>query len=93
MTFYAKDPDSTVDYSFDWAAWLTSGETITAASWTIAPSDGGAPSLGSQTDAGTVQGIYVSGGQVGNRYRLTCHIETDAGRTGERSLSLRIMEQ
>lgn len=93
MTFYAKDPDSTVDYSFDWAAWLTSGEAITAASWTVAPLDSGAPNLGSQISAGTVQGIYVSGGVVGNRYRLTCHIETDAGRTDDRSLSLRIMER
>lgn len=93
MTLYAKDPDSTVDYSFDWAAWLAGGETITSTSWTVAPSDAGAPSLGAQTDAGPVQGIYVSGGQNGGRYRLTCHIETDAGRTGDRSLSLRIMEQ
>ncbi|NVJ71383.1 MAG: hypothetical protein HWE08_13560 [Alphaproteobacteria bacterium] len=93
MTLYAKDPDSTVDYSFDWAAWLTADETITATSWTISPSDSGAPNLGAQTAAGTVQGIFLSGGVAGNRYRLTCHIETDAGRTGERSLTLRIMER
>lgn len=93
MTLYGKDPASTVDYSLDWSAWLASGESITGTSWFLTPSDTGAPTLGAQIEADALQGIYVSGGTPGCRYRLTCHIETDAGRTGERSLTLRIMEQ
>lgn len=93
MSVYAKDPDATVDYSFDWSAWLTGDETITSASWLVFPASTDAPSLGMQVDVGPVQGIFTSGGKAGNRYKLTCHIETDAGRTGERSLTLRVMEQ
>lgn len=93
MSLYIKDPGSTVDYSFDWAAWLTGGESIAATSWSVEPAGAGAPQLGTEVASGTVRGVYLSAGQAGGRYRLTCQIETDAGRTGERSLALRIMEQ
>lgn len=93
MTIYPKDPASAVDFSVDWAEWLTAGEAITSAVWSIAPQGAGAPTLGQTTDGGAVQGVFVSGGTLGHRYRLTCHIETDAGREADRSLNLRIMEQ
>lgn len=92
MTVFAKDPSSSVDYSFDWAGWLTSGEQITSAVWTIDPPSGTAPSLGTPIEAGSTRGIYVSGGVAGHRYRLSCRVETDAGRVAERSLTLRVME-
>lgn len=92
MAVHAKDPSTTVDYSFDWAAWLTGGE-ITDTSWAIEPQGAGAPGLGTVVEAGSVRGVHVSGGVRGQRYRLTCTIETDAGRIGERSLSLYVMER
>lgn len=92
MTVYAKDPASVVDYSFDWSGWLTPGETISEDTWSIDPASGGAPTLGSEIGAGNTRGIYVSGGIPGHRYRLSCLITTDAGRTAERSVTLRVME-
>jgi len=92
MTLYAKDPASHVDYSFDWSSWLTSSETISTAAWALDPASSGAPVLGSEIGSGSVRGIYVSGGTSGHRYRLSCQITTDAGRTAERSVTLRIME-
>ncbi len=93
MAVHAKDPSATVDYSFDWAAWLTGSEQITSATWAVEPAGSDAPTLGAVVEAGTVRGVHVSGGVRGARYRLTCTIETDAGRTGERSLSLYVMER
>lgn len=92
MTVFAKDPASTVDYSFDWSGWLTSGEVINTAVWSVDPASNDAPVLGTEIAAGSVRGIYVSGGVAGHRYRLACKIETDAGRVAERSLTLRVME-
>lgn len=92
MTVYAKDPDSDIDYSFDWSSWLVPGETITNTEWAVTPNSG-APSLHSPVEADSRRGIQVAGGTAGSRYRLACRIETDSGRTGERSLSLRIMER
>lgn len=93
MIIFPKDPSSNVDFSIDWGEWLTAGEAITATSWAIEPSTGSAPVLGVETSSGTVRGIYVSGGQAGHRFKLTCHIQTDANRSADRSLTLRLMEQ
>ncbi|MBL4837124.1 MAG: hypothetical protein JKY34_06055 [Kordiimonadaceae bacterium] len=92
MTVFAKDPASTVDYSFDRAGWLTLSEGITSAVWSVDPPSGAAPTLGTEITVGTTRGIYVSGGVAGHRYRLSCKIETDAGRAAERSLIIRVME-
>lgn len=93
MTLYPKDPNATVDFSIDWSAWLTADEAITSAVWQSKPDGAGALTLGNTIDGAAVQGIYVSGGLTGNRYRLTCHIETDAGRQADRSITVRVMEQ
>jgi hypothetical protein len=93
MSVFAKDPQSEVDFSLDWTDWITSGEVITSALWSIDPSDVSAPTLGASQSSGSVQSVYVSGGVPGSRYRLSCQIQTDAGRTADRSLTLRIMEQ
>jgi len=92
MTVFAKDPAATLDYSFDWSAWLAPGETITTDSWAVEPAGVGAPMLGVETVTGATRAVLVSGGTAGHRYRLSCHIETDAGRTAERSATLRVME-
>lgn len=93
MTIFPKDPASEVDFSIDWGAWLSGAEIITSANWTLFPDGPTSPVLGAAISSGSVQGIYVSGGEAGSRFRLTCHVTTDAGRSADRSLVLRIMEQ
>ena len=92
MTVFAKDPSSTLDYSFDWTNWLAPGEAILSGSWTIAPSDAGVPVLAAETLTGAITAVNVGGGAVNSRYRLSCQITTDSGRTVERSTALRVME-
>ena len=93
MAIYLKDPSSSVDYSIDWAAWLEEPETIASTTWSINPSGILAPTLGTEGASDTTRSIFVSGGTVGQRYRLTCRIQTDAGRTVDRSLTIRIAER
>ncbi len=93
MTVFAKDPSSEVDYSFDWANWLTADETISNTVWSVAPNSPDGLVLGNNIEAGFVRGKYVSGGIAGHRYRLSCRIETSANRAAERSVIIRVMEQ
>ncbi len=93
MSIYLKDPSSSVDYSIDWRAWLSDTETITSSTWSIDPAGASAPSLGAENAADTIRSIFVSGGTLGQRHRLTCSIQTDAGRTVDRSLTIRIAER
>jgi len=93
MAIYLKDPSSSVDYSIDWRAWLADTEAIMSTTWSIDPSGVSAPVLGAVSEADTTRSIFVSGGTLGQRYRLTCRIQTDASRTVDRSLTIRIAER
>lgn len=94
MTVFSKDADSTTDYSVDWGTWLTAGETIVSASWSVQPAgDASDIALTNETISGSLCGVHVSGGQQAYRYQLTCRINTDAGRSDDRSLTLRITER
>lgn len=83
-----KDPQATLDYSFNWAAWLTI-DTIAAVTWTV-------PSGITQTAAintTTTATIWLSGGTVGTRYTVVCRITTAAGRIDERSLIVSVQQK
>ncbi len=87
------DPQAVLDYSFDWSStppgatrgYLDAGETITAFTVTKVTGD---VVLGISSQAGGVVKQWVSGGTVGTRSTLTCHITTSAGRKDDRTISL-----
>jgi len=79
-----KDPDATLDYSWDWADWLTAGETITTASVTVP--DG--LTLGVVSQLSGVVTAWVSGGTAGTEYKVYCRITTSEGRIDDRTIVL-----
>lgn len=87
--YFYKDPDAELDYSVDWSSWLASGEVISTSSWTV--EDGLTEASGSKTDS--VATVWVSGGTVGQVYRLTNQIVTSSGRTDERSVWVLVRER
>ena len=91
MRVIEKDPDATLDYGFDWSAWLASGETISTVDWTIATGLD-EDSLGEVTGSDTAK-IWLSGGTAGENYSVACLITTSAGRVDERTLTIRVLER
>lgn len=94
-----KDPDAVLDYLADWATYL-GDDTITDADWTVYDS-AGTPVSGSDFEAvaiddmsfaDTTATVWLSGGAVGTKYTITCHITTVGGRQDDRSLYLSIKE-
>lgn len=83
-----KDPDSKLDFGFDWTAWLGT-DTITASTWTA---DAGLILSGETFDA-TKTTVWVEGGTAGEKLSATNRITTAAGRIDERTLILSIKEQ
>ncbi len=83
-----KDPDSTLDYGFDWAAWLGT-DTIIASTWF---SDAGLTLTGGAFDA-TKTTVWVAGGEEGVVYRLINRITTSQGRTDEKTLRLLVRDE
>lgn len=88
---YIKDPSAKLDYGFDWSEWLGT-DTIVSSTWAV---DAAGPTLSNPTFSATKTTIWVAGGTVGSKYRLTNHIITASSpaREDERSFNLKIKEQ
>jgi len=70
---FIKDPDSTEDYDVDFTAWLNGvSDTIDYVAW-IVPA--GITNAG-VSNTTLIAKIYLSGGTVGQRYRIVCRITT-----------------
>lgn len=83
---YHKDPSAVLDYGFDWSEWLDAGENITTSTWTSSVGitiDSSSHSLTSST-------VWLSGGTSSQVYEVTNEIITNAGRTDQRSLNIRV---
>ena len=87
MTF-TKDPNAVLDYSTDWTRWLA-GDQIAASEW-IVPSG-----LTKMADSKTATSatVWLSGGTAGQSYTVTNRITTAAGRTEDRSFTIRVEER
>ena len=85
---FEKDPNATLDYVFDWTAWLA-GDTISTSTWAPLPSDLTSVSTSNTTLTTT---IFVSGGTPGRTYRLRNRITTAGGRTDDQTAELVILE-
>lgn len=89
MTNHIKDPDSKLDYGFDWSSWLATGETILTSTWTV---ETGLTKV-SDSNSTTATTIWVTGGTVGESYVITNHITTSDGREDDRSHVLKIKDR
>lgn len=87
MTF-TKDPNAVLDYSIDWTRWLA-GDQIAASEW-IVPS-GLTKMADSKTSTSAT--VWLSGGTAGQSYTVTNRITTAAGRTEDRSFTIRVEER
>jgi len=81
------DPNDDLDYMIDWGTWLN-GDTIDTVDWSV-PS--GLTSH-NPTNSDTLTTIWLTGGNVGNNYRITCKITTVGGREKEDSFYLYIQD-
>lgn len=84
-----KDPDDELDYVVDWSQWLGE-DTIVSAAWSISPS--GALALERQSETDDKATVWLSGGEVGSTYEVTCQITTAAGRTRSQTTKIKIKE-
>lgn len=92
MTVFLKDPDATIDYMVDWGSgYLEPGETIQSSGWSVKPT--GEIVLGVASLSGTAAKVFVSGGVAGKVYQLGNQIVTTGGRTDERSLVIRVVQE
>jgi hypothetical protein len=91
MMGFIQDPDSTLDYKWDWSDWLEQGETITVQS--VVAEAGISVDSSAIADAGLSVTAWISGGTDKQSYVATCEITTSAGRVDQRSIRIKILER
>lgn len=91
MQRFIKDPDATLDYTFDWSEWLGDNETIQSHDIDV---DQGI-TVDSETSNNTGVTVWLSGGDVGETYSVSCEITTDndTPRIDERTLYITVKER
>lgn len=89
MSSFTKDPEAVLDYAFNWASWLASGETISTHTVTV-PSG---LTKDSDSESSGIVTAWISGGTAGTEYTVECKITTSAGRTDERSITINVRER
>lgn len=88
---FTHDPQARLDYDSNWTQWLAAGETIVA--HTVVATGSGPVEVESSSVIGGKVVAWVSGGTVGSACKLTFHIETNAGRKDDRSMTLTIKDR
>jgi hypothetical protein len=87
-----KDPDARLDYTVDWATWLTASDSDTLASvdFTVTPVG---LTVDTSTFTTTDATVWLTGGTVGVIYTVNCRVTTAAGRIEDSSFRVRVREK
>lgn len=89
---FRKDPESALDYSFDWKDWLEKGvqpETITNYEITVPPE----LTLDRDEEKDGIVTVWLSEGKGGKTYQVECKVTTSKGRIDERSMFVDVEER
>ena len=89
LSWPPKDPAETLDYDIDWSQRLLTGDTIVSSSW-AAMASGSSLTINSNSFTTTLTKIWLSGGVLGQKYRLTNTVVTANGDTMVESVSILI---
>jgi hypothetical protein len=86
-----KDPNATLDYTFDFTDWLAVvADTIASVTfWGVT----GVMVLGSGIVAGKKVTVWVTGGTSGTTGSVTARIVTTGGRTDDRTIFFKVKDR
>jgi hypothetical protein len=87
---FVKDPNANLDYLFDWADWLETGDTITSHDVQVASGD---VVIGTHTNTTTSVTVWVSAGTVNTDATVRARVTTAQGRIDDRTITLLIRER
>lgn len=85
-----KNPSDQLDYDFDFAKWLSDGDSVISGDAEVTPA--GELTVLSTQLSGTVVKVWLSGGVSGSTYTLTVYATTAFGRQKEYPLYIRVSE-
>ena len=89
---FRKDSDAVLDYTIDWTDYLTATspiDSISTSTWT----EPTGITVNSSDNSALKTTVWLSGGSVGSKYRLTNRIVTTGGRTDDRTITIVVVNK
>lgn len=88
-----KDPEAVLDYLLNWSEWLSSGDSVDTSTWSIEAISGDTDPLTTTSSASsaTTTTVKLSGGTIGNLYKVYNTITTAGGLTDRRYFRVKIV--
>ena len=93
MTMMVKDPDSRIDFEFDWGVAYPDGQAVLASVWAVTPDDAGAVAVVAAAHDLMQATVTLAGGVAGRVYRVTNRVTLSDGQIDERSMMVRVEER
>ena len=88
MGQYQKEPQARIGYAIDWSPRLARGATIAESRWRVSPNEpGGMTAQAAEAEPGQTA-ASISGGRVGQTYRIANRVTFSDGRVAERMVAL-----
>jgi len=88
IAWFIKDPDSILNYTFDWDDVVEAGDSIVNSSWDISTD---LSITASSYDADTTT-VFISGGVLNTRYDVTNRITTANGLVDDKTIQIEVKE-
>ncbi|MDR6834279.1 MULTISPECIES: hypothetical protein [unclassified Sphingopyxis] len=93
MTMIVKDPDSRIDFEFDWAAAYPGGQAVLASVWAIVPAEADGVAVAAAAHDLMQSTATLTGGVAGHVYRVTNRVTLSDGQIDERSMTVRVEDR
>ncbi|MEY4270439.1 MAG: hypothetical protein RLZZ58_1655 [Pseudomonadota bacterium] len=93
MSLVLKDPGAAIDYQFDWGSYYLSGQAILASEWAVDPAAVDGLATANASHDALVSRATISGGRIGQVYRLTNRVSLTDGQIDERTITIRVEQR
>ena len=93
MTMMVKDPDTRIDYEFEWGAAYPDGQAVMASAWDCVPDEAGGVAIAAASHDLVKTVVTLAGGIAGHVYRVNNRVTMSDGQIDERSLTLRVEDR
>lgn len=90
MKNFVKDPDSTLDFVWDFKDWLSTGDSIVSHQFITSSED---IIVEDSNESGGEITAFISGGVLGKVYEITCRVTTSLGKIDDKSANFIILNQ
>lgn len=92
--YIEKDPSAQLVYTMDWTQWLSTGQQVSAVTYTLQVRSNDPAPLVNESSGISNNGkhtyVELSGGQSGKTYKVTAHITTDDGAEDSRYFRVKV---